>query len=171
MPCTLLVIFIAANKGTQSIASACPSLLSVSIHARSLVAWVLLTGVSLCLSLSCTNMGGFTCREDVGGKVTMTGPRAITATSVRGSRCDDTPQVYSEENSPGSVAGPTPCLPGGCQAQVPGWRCSASSDVQLPFHLFTCSPVFTYKRRHCEKSFSSYLLKFAIPFLPLLMLV
>lgn len=74
------------GKGTQSIASACPGLLSASIHARSLVAWVLLTGVSLCLSLSCTNMGGLTCREGVGGKVTVMGPRAITAASVRGSR-------------------------------------------------------------------------------------
>lgn len=156
-----------------SLSFVCFHLLSVS---RSLIAWVLLTGLSLSLSLSpAQTQKGSLVEEGRGGKMTLMAPGAITAASVRGSgvTCDEIPHVHSQGDSPVSAAEPSPHyhLPGVCQAQVPSWRCCACSNIHLPFCLFTCSTALAYKMKRFEKSFSSYLLKSTIPFFPLLKLV
>ena len=117
-------------------------LLSVSISARSLIAWVLLTGLSLSLSLSpAQTQKGSLVEEGRGGKVTLMALGAITDASVRGSgvMSDEIPHVHSQGDSPVSAAGLSPRphhLPGICQAQVPSWRYCACSNIHF---LFTCS--------------------------------
>lgn len=84
-----------------------------------MIAWVILTGLSLSLSPAQTQKDSLV-EEGRGGKVTLMAPGAITAASVRdsGVMCDEIPHVHSQGDSPVSAAGPPPHhhLSGVCQA-------------------------------------------------------